>query len=117
MRQSAPKVELGGKTPIQWLVETLEENSYFCRFETDSNNRVMCLLFSHLDCIETWKLNPNILMMDGAYKTNRFGQVCINVCGCSGNNMTPQLAICFLSEEGENDYLWLLGCFIELLEE
>ncbi|KAI0993101.1 hypothetical protein K3495_g15083 [Podosphaera aphanis] len=31
--------------------------------------------------------------------------------------MTPQLAIGFLSGESENNYLWLLGCFMELLEE
>ncbi|KAI0997340.1 hypothetical protein K3495_g10848 [Podosphaera aphanis] len=55
--------------------------------------------------------------MDGTYKTNRFGHVCINICGSSGNNMTPHFAIGFLSGESKNDYLWLLGCVMKLLEE
>ena len=56
-------------------------------------------------------------MLDGTYKTNRFGQVCTNVCGSAGNNMTPQLAIGFLSGEDQEDYEWLLSCFQELLAE
>ncbi|KAI1001259.1 hypothetical protein K3495_g6939 [Podosphaera aphanis] len=74
-------------------------------------------LFSHPECIGTWKYNPDVLMMDGTYKTNRFGKACINICGSSGNNMISQLPIGFLSEERENDYLWLLGCVMKLLEE
>lgn len=107
--------QLGGLSAIQWLARELEEREFFVRMDTDEDNRVTRLFFAHPDSIKVWQKAPDVVLMDATYKTNRFGQPCVNICGSLGNNMTPQLAIGFLSGEDEVDYTWVLEAMKELI--
>ena len=75
----------------------------------------------HPTAIKLWKANPDCLLLDCTYKTNRFNMPLLNICGVTGNNKTPQFALCFLSGEKEEDYQWALqqfkNCKVSLLEE
>jgi hypothetical protein len=88
---------LGGLTPIQWLVRELDILGYYS------------------------KIDGHCLLLDCTYKTNRFNMPLLNICGVTGNNKTPQFALCFLSSEKEEDYQWALqqfkNCKVSLLEE
>ncbi|KAI0998776.1 hypothetical protein K3495_g9420 [Podosphaera aphanis] len=109
--------ELGGKTPINWLADELEERNFFHRIDTDENNRVTRLFSTHPDCVKLMKEHPDIILLDCTYQTNRFSMPMVNICGSSGGNKTPQLAIGFLSGEKKDDYVWIMNCFNELLKE
>jgi hypothetical protein len=58
----------------------------------------------HPTAIDLWKKNPDVLLLDCTYKTNRFNMPLLNICGITGNNKTPQFTLCFLSSELEEDY-------------
>ena len=115
MRARLRTEELEGSTPIQCLALELEDRNFFVEIETDTDNRAIRIFFSHPESIELWKNCPDILLIDATYKTNRFHQPLVNVCGALGNNMTPQLCLGFVSEEKEADYNWILRCISKLL--
>ncbi|MGI4816711.1 MAG: hypothetical protein ACRYE7_01875 [Janthinobacterium lividum] len=107
--------QLGGLTPIQWLERELEERNFFVKIDTDKDNRAMRIFFAHPESIKIWRNVCDVLLIDATYKTNRFHQPLVNICGSLGNNMTPQLGLAFVSGEKEEDYRWVLGCTKELL--
>jgi hypothetical protein len=43
----------------------------------------------------------------------------LNICGVTGNNKTPQFALCFLSGGKEGDYKWALerlrSCMVSMV--
>ena len=39
----------------------------------------------------------------------------VNICSSSGNNITPQFAVAFLSSETKDNYTWAINSFFELL--
>jgi hypothetical protein len=113
---------LGGLTPIQWLVRELDILGYYSKIDVDeTTNKVTRLFYMHPTAIKLWKANPDCLLLDCTYKTNRFNMPLLNICGVTGNNKTPQFALCFLSSEKEEDYQWALqqfkNCKVSLLEE
>jgi hypothetical protein len=100
---------LGGLTPIQWLKEELDRQGYYNKIDFNkTTNKVTRLFYMHPTAIKLWKLSPDCLLLDCTYKTNRFNMPLLNVCGVTGNNRTPQFALCFLSSEKEEDYQWAL---------
>jgi len=101
---------LGGLTPMQWLVKELDRLGYYNKINFDeTTNKVTRLFYMHPTAIKHWKTNPDCLLLDCTYKTNRFNMPLLNICGVTGNNKTPQFALCFLSGEKEEDYQWALG--------
>ena len=117
--QRARSTHLGGLTAVQWLYNTLRELGWFYRFDTDLNvtNRVTRIFFAHPDSVKLLKSNPDVILLDCTYKTNRFNMPLLNICGVTGNNMTPQIAMAFLSGEKDVDYGWGMDCFDQLLKE
>lgn len=100
---------LGGLTPILWLKEELDRLGYYNEIESDPiTHKVKRLFYMHPTAIRLWKENPDVLLLDCTYKTNRFNMPLLNICGVTGNNKTPQFALCFLSSEQEVDYDWAL---------
>jgi MULE transposase domain len=111
---------LGGLTPIQWLKQELDLQGYYNRIDVDStSNKVTRLFYMHPTVIGIWKKNPDCLLLDCTYKTNRFNMPLLNICGVTGNNKTPQFALCFLTSEKDVDYKWALKqlreCMVRIL--
>jgi hypothetical protein len=55
--------------------------------------------------------------MDCTYKTNRFQMPLLNICAVTGNKMTVQFGLCFLSGEKKLDYEQAVRWFWELMEQ
>jgi len=110
---------LGGVTAVQWLYDKLRDLKWFCRFDTDLEveNRVTRIFFAHPEAVKLLAQNPDVVLLDCTYRTNRFNMPLLNFCSATGNNMTLQIALAFLSEEKAADYGWALNCYLELLEE
>jgi hypothetical protein len=117
MRGRIRNAEMGGVTAIQWLADELKRRDFFVRIDTapDNPNRVTRLIFAHPASIKLLKNHPDVLLIDCTYKTNRFNMPLLNICGATGNNMTPQFAVAFLSGEKEEDYTWAMERFKEML--
>jgi hypothetical protein len=91
---------LNSKTPVEWLLETLEEQGFclktYINLET---KRLERLFFAHPQAIEIYKEHPDVLLMDCIYKTNRFWMPLLNICSVTKNQKTIQATLCFLSGE------------------
>jgi hypothetical protein len=88
---------LGGLTPIQWLKQELNRLGYYNEIDfNETTNKVTRLFYIHPTAIKIWKANPDCLLLDCTYKTNRFNMPLLNICGVTGNTKTPQFALCFL---------------------
>jgi hypothetical protein len=110
--------ELNGKTPVEWLLNKLEELNYSPEKHINPDTyQLERLFFIHPDAIELWKQHPDIVLMDCTYKTNRFRMPLFNVCTVVGNKKTVQIGLCFLSGEKEPDYLWALNCLDEVMKK
>ena len=79
------------------------------KFNQDDTGHLTSLLFVHPEARK--------LFMDSTYKTNRFGMPLLNIGGVTDNDMTIQIAICFLNQETEPVYDWALSQLRHVLEK
>lgn len=115
----AKMAELNGLTPIQFLIEQLDEKTY--KFETvvnGDNGRVECLFILRKDLLSLYTRYHTSLVMDATYKTNRFGLPLVQVCGITNESKTFVLCQAFLRNETEGRYEWFINqmkkhCFSE----
>ena len=65
--------ELRGRTPIEWLYDTLREqsDSYWFREKRDTEGRLQFLFVAPQSGIVLYRLYPYVLKLDCTYKTNR----------------------------------------------
>jgi hypothetical protein len=71
----------------------------------------------HPTSLILWKENPDILLLDCTYKTNRYNMPFLNICAVTGNNMVIQVGLAFLSGERESDYNWEINWIRDLMAE
>jgi len=64
---------LAGRTPIQTLLYTLQDDEdWVYQYQIDDNDKVTALFFNHCQCLELLHSNPFFLVMDCTYKTNKY---------------------------------------------
>ncbi len=98
---------LGPLTPIQALMLRLDDN-YTSAHTKDAGNRIQHLFFSHKQSQELLRVNNDVLIMDCTYRTNRFKLPLLDIIGCTALNTTFYVGFCFMSQEKEEDYIWVL---------
>jgi hypothetical protein len=108
--------KLGGKTPVQWLLDLLQERNFNLRFRTNPHtNRLRSLLFFHPTSVTLWRENPYVLLLDSTYKTNRYNMPLFNICALTGNNLVIQVGLAFMSGEKKEDYIWVMEQLREVM--
>ena len=87
------KEQLGGLTSIQALLRALEQYGgddltakYYFAHEEDDRDRVKYLFFAHIELLKFFKLNPNTLLLNYTYKTNKFKMPFLYIVGVSNTN-------------------------------
>ncbi|CAG8678443.1 967_t:CDS:2, partial [Scutellospora calospora] len=90
---------LAGRTPIQALVDELQNGNFLYEYECDDTGSVTYLFFSHNDSISLTRQYPFVLLMNCTYKTNKFRMPLLNVIG-----------------ENEEDYKWALTRVLRLFD-
>lgn len=110
--------ELAGRTPIEWLYDTLRSSTeYWWREKRNKTGQVQSLFLVPRTGIELIQRHPFILKFDCTYKTNRFNMPLFNICGASSTRSAPSLGCCFLSSETKASYAWALRQLCELMQE
>jgi hypothetical protein len=79
-----------------------------------TTGRLLRLLVALPNSIKHLACNPNVLLIDATYKTNRFNMPLVNTVGIDNCNRTFFISFAFMSSEGEVDYDWTLQCNLEL---
>lgn len=97
-----------GQSSIQALVDQLQKKGFWCRTQLDTDNRLTAIFFAHPDSVAYLQPNPDILILDCTYKTNRYNMPLLDMVGVDSCQKSFCIAFAFLSEETEDDYLWVL---------
>lgn len=77
-------------------------------FQKDVKDRVTHLYFTKDICELKLKSNPEILIMDCTYKSNKYRLPLLNVVGTTSLNTTFYAAFGFLLQERTEDFVWFL---------
>ncbi|KAH8937251.1 hypothetical protein BDL97_16G017700 [Sphagnum fallax] len=102
---------LPGRTPIQALLYTLQDDGdCVYQYQTDDNDKVTALFFSHRQCLELLHSNPFFLVMDCTYKTNKYKMPLLQIIGSTAIGSMFFVAFCFLSSETVESYGFALRC-------
>jgi hypothetical protein len=102
---------LAGRTPIQALLYTLQDDGdWVYQYQTNDNDKVTALFFSHCQCLELLRSNPFFLVMDCIYKTNKYKMPLLKIIGSIALGSMFFVAFCFLSSETAKSYGFTLRC-------
>jgi MULE transposase-like protein len=61
--------------------------------------------------------NPDIIILDCTYKTNKFGMPMLDILGVDGLNQGFTVGVCFMDKESGFDYLWAITHLRSLFRE
>ena len=105
------KRALRGLTSIQALIKAFSDYGgndlklkYYFMYKEDDNDYVKYLFFIHLELIKFFQKNPDILLLDCTYKTNKFKMPFLYIVGVSNTEQNFELVYCFLLGKIEVNY-------------
>lgn len=106
--------QLQGRTPIEALIDKLSLSSSKWVFDvkTDTGNHVQSSFFSHKKQVELLLANPDVLLMDCTYRTNRYNLALLHILGCTNLQTFFSAGFCFLRNETYLDYHWAISTFL-----
>ncbi|XP_076906113.1 uncharacterized protein LOC143562084 [Bidens hawaiensis] len=107
-----------GESPMQQLEHLLftKKYTYYTR-ENPSTNVGEEVFFVHELSYKMWRAFPHVLMIDATYKTNMYKLPFIQVVGMASTNQSFAIANAFVSNEKEENYIWVLEMIKSMLEE
>lgn len=70
----------------------------------DANDRVTAVLYAHPDSLQCLQSNPDLLLLDCNYKTNKYGIPLLDIIGVDAWQRSVCIAFAFLSGEAGEDY-------------
>ena len=87
---------LRGRTPINALLEELEEENWYFDFKVDVDGHVEYLFMARHESISLARTYPSVLVLDCTYKTNKFKMPLMDVIGISSTNQSFFVAFGFM---------------------
>ena len=97
-RQLNKKQLLSGLTPIQALLKALNKHrgddlklKYHFAHKEDNSNHLKSLFFAYLESLKYLQKNPNILLLNYTYKTNKFKMPFLYVVGINNSRQNFKL--------------------------
>jgi hypothetical protein len=111
-RKKLRREHLNGRSPIEALLDDLSTPEWIFDVKRDSENRVQYLFFAHQKQIELQLANPDVLMMDCTYRTNKYKMPLLHILGCTNLATFFSAGFCFLRNETHMDYHWAVSTFL-----
>jgi hypothetical protein len=103
---------LNGRTPIEALLDDLSAPEWVFDVKRDLDNHVEYLFFAHGKQIELLLANPDVLLMDCTYRTNKYKLPLLHILGCTNLGTFFSAGFCFLRHENEEEYYWAISTFL-----
>jgi hypothetical protein len=124
LQQLARAKQLNRHTLVDALIKALDEQGWISKIEKSLDGRMKSLFMTSTACLEYLKANPDVLIMDSTYKTNRFGLPMLDVIGklqaiyliiyltsylgIDNSHNSFYIAMVWMAEEAEDDYNFAL---------
>lgn len=115
-RDALRRQKLGNNTPLEYLLNNLQEDSWKYAIKQDSEGHILFFMFAHPESIKYANLYNRVFVIDCTYKTNRYGMPLLHIIGVSPSNLTFSIAFCFMHNEQEQSYVWALKTFFSFLD-
>ena len=91
------------KALSEYKGDDLEAKYYFV-YEEDDRGHLRYLFFAYLESFKYFQKNPNILLLNYIYKTNKFKMPFLHIVGVDNTGQNFKLTYYFLLGETEGDY-------------
>ncbi|MBW0484262.1 hypothetical protein O181_023977 [Austropuccinia psidii MF-1] len=101
--------KMQGRRPIHALIDTLKEENFVWSSARDSEGHITALFLTHPLSIKLLHGFPHVILMDGAYKTNKYKMLLFHIVGFRSTNKTFSGTFCFMKNENEPSYTWALN--------
>jgi hypothetical protein len=95
---------LAGRTPIEALLDELSTQEWVFDVRRDSKNHVQYLFFAHRKQVERLRTNPDVLLIDCTYRTNKYRLPLMHILGYTNLKTFFSAGFCFLRNETHQDY-------------
>ena len=111
-RKAIREKHLNGRSPVETLLDDLSTADWIFAVKKDDNNRIQNLFFTHQKQVELLLANPDVLLMDCTYRTNKYKLPLLHILGCTNLQTFFSAGFCFLSNETYTDYYWAIANFL-----
>jgi hypothetical protein len=92
----ARQLQLGGRTPIEALIEQLKDpDQWVFDYQIGINGELTYLFLAYLKPAHIFESHPDILMADCTYRTNRFKMPLLHFIGRNSIGSHYTIAFCF----------------------
>ncbi|OWY49387.1 Transcription factor FAR1-related protein [Alternaria alternata] len=102
----------GGRSPIEALLDNLSTSDWVFTVKKDDNNHVRNLFFAHQKQIEMVRANPDVLLMNCTYQTDKYKLPLLHIIGCTNLQTFYSAGFCFLTNQTQADYHWAIANFL-----
>jgi hypothetical protein len=82
-RKTIREKKLGGRSPMEALLDDLSTAEWIFAVKKDSNNRIQNLFFAHQKQVELLLANPDVRLMDWTYRTNKYKLPLLHILRCT----------------------------------
>jgi hypothetical protein len=110
----------GPLTPTQQFIHHLTTTpSIYCniyRQNDVADGRIERVFWTYNWCIEQWKQNPELMIIDCTYKVNKFDMPLLQIVGVTCMHTTFNLGYCLVSGEKEATFRWVLEVLNSLIQ-
>jgi hypothetical protein len=93
------------------LDELQDSREWVFDVKKDDDNHLQDLFFAHKKQVELLFANPDVLIMDCTYKTNKHKLPLLHILGCTNLHTYFSAGFCFLHNETTLHYRWALATF------
>ena len=97
---------------MEALLDDLSTADWVFAVKKDDNNRIQNLFFAHQKQIELLLANPDVLLMECTYRTNKHKLPLLHILGCTNLQTFFSAGFCFLSNETHADYHWAIANYL-----
>jgi len=103
-RKAIREKHLNGRSPIETLLDDLSTPEWVFTVKKDADNHVHNLFFAHQKQIELLLANPDVLLMDCTYQTNKYKLPLLHILSCTNLQTFFSAGFCFLHNKTQEDY-------------
>jgi hypothetical protein len=82
-RKKIREKHLDGRSPMEALLDDLSTADWIFAVKKDNNSRIQNLFFAHQKQVELLLANPDVLLMDCTYRTNKYKLPLLHILGCT----------------------------------
>lgn len=106
---------LQGRTPLEALVDELKSNDEWVVKWKEIDGRLQSLFFASQNQVELMRSYPDLVLIDATYKSNRYKMPLVHFGGVTPINSFFSAAFCFMPGEDEEEYMWCVEQFKNLV--